>query len=189
MKYVLSNKLAACIGALCLTTCLPIYATAQDAAEQAEDGAQGGAIVVTGTPLPDSPLASTEAQRRADNVPDATAAGALARLPGVGVQRDQGQEGDLQIRAAPSRWTQVSLDGVNVLGAEDRIFRFDSVPAVQIGRLELNKTLLPGMPAEALAGRVDIKAYSPIDNPGFHFSGDFGEGIVDLGQVRWTVSA
>lgn len=194
MKHVRYSKILASIGSLYLTTCLPTSAFAQDAADQADGGEQRESIVVTGTPIRDSLLASTEAQRRADNVvniiasdtigrfPDATAAGALARLPGVGVQRDQGQERYIQIRGAPTRWTQVSLDGINVLGAEDRIFRFDSVPSVQIGRLELNKTLLPSMPAEALAGRVDIKAYSPIDNPGFHFSGDFGKGFVDLGQ-------
>jgi TonB-dependent receptor len=149
-------------------------------------------IVVTGSSIRDSIEKSLEIQRRSDNVvnaiasdtigrfPDSTAAGALARLPGVGVQRDQGQERYIQIRGAPTRWTTVAFDGINILGAEDRIFRFDSVPAVQIARLELNKTLLPNMPAESLAGRVNIVTYSPIDNPGFHFSGDVGRGYVDL---------
>src|SRR3546814_8509817 len=89
----------------------------------------------------------------------------LSRLPGIGVQRDQGQERYVQVRGAPTRWTVVSFDGINVLGAEERIFRFDSVPAALISTVELNKTLLPEMPAKAMAGRVNIKTYSAIANP------------------------
>ena len=149
-------------------------------------------LVVTATPIRDSIAMSLEIQKSADNIvnviaadtigrfPDATAAGALARLPGVGVQRDQGQERYIQIRGAPTRWTTVALDNINILGAEDRIFRFDSVPAAQISELVLSKTLLPDMPAEALAGRVNIKTYSPIENPGFHAFADAGGGFVDL---------
>ncbi|MDP3298853.1 MAG: TonB-dependent receptor, partial [Phenylobacterium sp.] len=67
-------------------------------------------------------------------------------------------------------------------GAEDRIFRFDSVPAAQISQVVLNKTLLPNMPAEALAGRVNIETFSPLTLPGFHGSFDVGGGFVDMGD-------
>lgn len=159
----------------------------------AEDEESVSELVVT-APIRESLEKSLLIQKQADNVvnviaadtigrfPDATAAGALARLPGIGVQRDQGQERYIQIRGAPTRWTTVALDGINVLGAEDRIFRFDSVPAAQISELVLNKTLLPSMPAEALAGRVDIRTYSPMDNPGFHGAFDAGGGFVDMGD-------
>lgn len=169
------------------------FAQTEPVAEENEEATEGE-IVVSASPIRDSLVKSTEIQRASDNLvnviasdtigrfPDATAAGALSRLPGVGVQRDQGQERYIQIRGAPTRWTQVALDGINVLGAEDRIFRFDSIPAVQIGQLILNKTLLADMPAEALAGRVNIIGYSPLDNKGFHFSGDFGRGFNDLGD-------
>jgi TonB-dependent receptor len=151
-------------------------------------------VVVTGRPLTESLARSLEIQRRSDNIvnaitadtagrfPDQTAAGALARLPGVGVQRDQGQERYIQVRGAPTRWTVVSFDGLNVLGAEERIFRFDSVPAALISTVELNKTLLPSMPAEALAGRVNIRTYSALDNPGFNALLDGAYGFVDLGD-------
>lgn len=152
------------------------------------------AIVVNGSPIRESLEASLLVQREADNVvnaitaddagrfPDQTVAAALARLPGIGVQRDQGQERYVQVRGAPTRWTVVSFDGVNVLGAEERIFRFDSVPAALISTVELNKTLLPDMPAEALAGRVNIKTFSALDKPGFHGYLDLGYGFVDLGN-------
>src|SRR3990167_3372960 len=157
----------------------PMIAIAAAGSAQAEDAVDE--LVVT-APIRESLEKSLQIQKEADNVvnviaadtigrfPDATAAGALARLPGIGVQRDQGQERYIQIRGAPTRWTTVALDGINVLGAEDRIFRFDSVPAAQISQVVLNKTLLPDMPAEALAGRVNIETFSPMDNPGLHGS-------------------
>ncbi|MBC7166191.1 TonB-dependent receptor [Phenylobacterium sp.] len=177
---------------LALSASLTILAAAGGRA--AAQDATVSELVVTATPIRDSIEKSLEIQRASDNIvnviasdtigrfPDATAAGALARLPGVGVQRDQGQERYIQIRGAPTRWTTVALDGVNVLGAEDRIFRFDSVPAVQIDQVELNKTLLPSMPAEALAGRVNILTYSPLSETGLHGSFDAGGGFVDNGD-------
>lgn len=163
-------------------------AAAEAAIEEAE------AIVVTASPIRESLEASLVIQRNADNVlnaitsddagrfPDQTVAAALARLPGIGVQRDQGQERYVQVRGAPTRWTVVSFDGVNILGAEERIFRFDSVPAALISTVELNKTLLADMPAEALAGRVNIKTFSALDKPGFHGYLDLGYGFVNLGD-------
>lgn len=177
---------------LALSASLPILAAAASPA-LAED-AEVSEVVVTATPIRDSIEASLDIQKASDNIvnviasdtigrfPDATAAGALARLPGVGVQRDQGQERYIQIRGAPTRWTTMALDGVNLIGAEDRIFRFDSVPAAQISQVVLNKTLLPNMPAEALAGRVNIETFSPLTLPGFHGSFDLGGGFVDMGD-------
>lgn len=168
-------------------------AFADDAAIAGEGDSAVSELVVT-APIRESLEKSLKIQKEADNVvnviaadtigrfPDATAAGALARLPGIGVQRDQGQERYIQIRGAPTRWTTVALDGVNVLGAEDRIFRFDSVPAAQISEVILNKTLLPDMPAEALAGRVNIATYSPLSKPGFSGMFDAGYGFVDMGD-------
>ena len=177
---------------LAVSASLPILAAA--AAPALAQDAEVSEVVVTASPIRESIEASLEIQKASDNIvnviaadtigrfPDATAAGALARLPGVGVQRDQGQERYIQIRGAPTRWTTMALDGVNLIGAEDRIFRFDSVPAAQISQVVLNKTLLPNMPAEALAGRVNIETFSPLSLPGFHGSFDVGGGFVDMGD-------
>lgn len=169
-------------------------AMAEDVPPEAESVSEPGEILVIGSPIRESLAASLEIQRKSDNIvnaitadtagrfPDQTVAAALARLPGIAVQRDQGQERYVQVRGAPTRWTVVSFDGINVLGAEERIFRFDSVPAALISSVELNKTLLPEMPAEALAGRVNIRTYSAMANPGFHGLIDGGYGFNDLGD-------
>jgi TonB-dependent receptor len=154
---------------------------------------EGETIVVTGAPIKDSLARSLNEQRLAANVvsviaadtvgrfPDQTVAAALSRLPGVAVQRDQGQERFIQVRGAPARWTTVAFNGVDVLGAGDRVFRFDSVPSALINSVAINKTLTPEMPAESLAGRVDIRTYSPLDNRGLHMDVTGGIGMLDSG--------
>jgi TonB-dependent receptor len=151
-------------------------------------------VVMASRPILGSQAAAIAQQRAADNIvsiiaadaigrfPDQSAAAALSRVPGVAIERDQGQERYVQLRGAPERWTVVSVDGMNVLGAEERLFRFDSVPAVVIQSLEINKTLTPDQPAEALAGRINIVTASPFDQKGFHVSGDVGWGQMELGE-------
>lgn len=151
-------------------------------------------LLVTATPIKDSQAESILRQREATNVvniiaaddigrfPDNTAAAALARLPAVAVQRDQGQERYIQVRGAPARWTSVAFDGINVLGAEERIFRFDSVPAAIMDSVEISKTLTADMSAEAVAGRVNIKTYSPLSRDGWNLDLDAGLGKMELGE-------
>lgn len=158
-----------------------------------EGQAEVGELVVVARPILGSQAAAIAQQRAADNIvsivaadaigrfPDQSAAAALSRLPGVAIERDQGQERYVQLRGAPERWTVVSVDGMNVLGAEERLFRFDSVPAVVIQTLEVNKTLTPDQPAEALAGRINIVTASPFDQSGLHVSADAGWGEMALG--------
>jgi len=150
-------------------------------------------VLVTASPIVASQAAAIAQQRAADNIvsivaadaigrfPDQSAAAALSRVPGVAIERDQGQERYVQLRGAPERWTVVAVDGMNVLGAEERVFRFDSVPAVVIQALEINKTLTPDQPAEALAGRINIVTGSAFDQKGLHVSGDAGYGEMKLG--------
>ncbi|MDO3381162.1 TonB-dependent receptor [Gilvimarinus algae] len=151
-------------------------------------------LLVTARPIADSQAQSIALQRDAVNVisaiaaddigrfPDHTAAAALARLPAVAVQRDQGQPRYIQVRGAPARWTTVSFDGINVLGAEERIFRFDSVPAAVMDSVAISKTLTPEMSAEALAGQVNIQTYSPLNSEGFSADLDVGYGPMELGD-------
>nr|WP_231568466.1 TonB-dependent receptor [Novosphingobium malaysiense] len=172
-------------------------AFAADAADAADDAADdGNAIVVTGTILA-SQQASVEAKRKADNLtdiaaadsvgrfPDQNAAAALARLPAVAVQRDQGQERYIQVRGAPNRWTSVSIDGIPMVGVDEggdtRAYRFDAIPAVILSEMVINKSLTSNLQADAVVATIDLKTYSPMQKKGLHVSGDLGYGKMDLG--------
>lgn len=192
------HPLKTALGAGAAVAALLIAGGAQAAeAEAGGDAADVEAVVITASPIIGSQRAALEQQRAADNLinviaadtvgqfPDQNSAAALARLPAVAVQRDQGQERYLQVRGGPNRWTSVSVDGVNIIGVDEggvsRAFRFDAVPAVILSSLEVNKSLTPDLPAEAILARVNLNTFSPFDKRGFHLTGDLGYGQMELG--------
>jgi TonB-dependent receptor len=198
---------SAALPAMALTT----PATAQDNAES-EPETDANEIVVTGS-IRGSLDNATEAKRAALNVadiatadsvgrfPDENVAAALARLPGVAVQLDQGQARYIQVRGAPNRWTSVAIDGLPQTGTDEaggeRAFRFDAVPAVLLQQMVVNKTLTPDLPSEAITALVDLQTFSPLDDgtAGLQITGDVGYGLMSLGggpqrqgslRLSWT---
>lgn len=185
-------------GAALPALALAAPAVAQDnAAGEAETDASE--IIVTGS-IRGSLENATEAKRAALNVadiatadsvgrfPDENVAAALARLPGVAVQLDQGQARYIQVRGAPNRWTSVAIDGLPQTGTDEgggeRAFRFDAVPAVLLQQLVVNKSLTPDITSEAITALVDLQTFSPLDDgkPGFQITGDAGYGFMSLGE-------
>lgn len=159
------------------------------------DGDNVEVIRVTASPIRDSQAASIAQKREADNIidviaadtigrfPDQNAADALGRLPGLAIQRDQGQARYINFRGMPERWTTVAFDGIEVLGAEGgRVPRFDSIPTVIVGSIEAIKTLTSSLSAEAVAGTININTFNPFSIEGFGFSGEAGYGTNDLGD-------
>ncbi|MEM1263499.1 MAG: TonB-dependent receptor [Pseudomonadota bacterium] len=153
-------------------------------------------VTVTATPIRDSQVAAIEAKRNADNVveivaadtigrfPDQNLADSLGRVPGLAIERDQGQARFINFRGAPFRYTKIAFDGIDVLGAEDgRIPRFDAFPAVITSRIDINKAITPDMPGESTVGFVNIRTFSPFDREGLHVSGEVGRGNQELGDV------
>lgn len=151
-------------------------------------------IVVVASPIRDSQLAAIEAKRNSRNMvdivaadtigrfPDQNLADSLGRLPGLAIERDQGQARYINLRGAPFRYTSIAFDDLNVPGAESgRVPRFDSFPSVITSRVEANKAIVPSMPGESIAGYINIHTFSPFDQEGLAFSGDIGRGEQQLG--------
>lgn len=152
-------------------------------------------VVTTGSPLRNSQKQALDTKRYADNFkdvissdsigrfPDQNLADSLGRVPGVAVERDQGQARFVNLRGTPFRYTSIAFDGISVPGAQNgRIPRFDSVPSAIISSVEVNKAVLPSMPAEAVAGHINIETFSPFDREGASFSADIGRGRQELGD-------
>lgn len=151
-------------------------------------------VVVSARPIRDSEMAAIEAKRDADNYvdiisadtigrfPDQNLADSLGRLPGLAIERDQGQARYINLRGAPFRYTSIAFDGIDVPGAESgRIPRFDSFPSVITSQLEANKAILPSMPGESIAGHINVHTFNPFDKEGLSLATDIGMGEQDLG--------
>ena len=156
--------------------------------------AQLDEIVVTGSrPIAESEEAALQVQRNSDALisvvssdsvgrfPDQNVAFAVGRLPGVGIQRDQGQARYVNLRGAPINWTTLSFDGINVVSPEGRRSRFDNVPSALASQIIAQKAVTPDMPGETLAGNINIITRSPFDYPGFNANAKIGLGLVALG--------
>ncbi|MDP1026476.1 TonB-dependent receptor [Sphingomonas sp. KR1UV-12] len=156
---------------------------------------EGEEIVVRGSrPIAESEAAALQLQRTSpalvsviasDSVgrlPDQNVAQAVSRLPGVGVQRDQGQARYINLRGAPINWTTLSFDGINVVSPEGRDARFDSIPSAIASQIVVRKAVTPDMTGETIAGNVDIITRSAFDYPGFRGQAKGGVGHVELGK-------
>ena len=162
-----------------------------------EDKNTQNEIIVSATPIQDTNEASLELKRQALNVvdyiasdtigrlPDQNLADTLGRVPGLAIERDQGQARFINFRGAPFRFTSIAFNGIDVPGAEDgRIPRFDSFPASITSGIAVNKAITADMPGEAVSGFVNVQTASPFDRDGFFFSAEGGLGNQELGDVR-----
>ncbi|MFV8816146.1 TonB-dependent receptor [Haliea sp. E17] len=186
--YPLAAAVSAALGLAATAQAQEATVNPQDAVAPMEE------VYIIGTYIRDSNQAAIDAKRLADNYvdivsadtigqfPDQNLADSLGRLPGLAIERDQGQARYINLRGAPFRYTSIAFDGIDVPGAENgRIPRFDSFPSVITSRVEANKAILPSMPGESVAGFINIHTFNPFDQEGFSFASDIGSGEQDLG--------
>ena len=164
-------------------------------AQEAPFDGEEEAIVVTGSrPIAESEAAALLVQKNSDSLvtvlasdavgrlPDQNIAQATGRLPGVAVERDQGQARYISLRGAPNYWTTLSFDGINIVSPEGRDSRFDSIPSALASQIIVSKAVTPDMPGETISGNVNIVTRSALDYDGFRISGKLGGGKVELGD-------
>jgi len=179
---------------LAAVAALPQVAFAQEQKNPGEEEELAGEIVVSGErPIAESEAAALKIQRNSDNLvtvlsadsvgrlPDQNIAQAVGRLPGIAIERDQGQARYVSLRGAPNYWTTLSFDGINVVSPEGRDARFDSIPSAIASQIIVNKAVTPDMPGETVAGNVNIITRSAFDYEGLRAFGKIGAGSVELG--------
>ena len=90
--------------------------------------------------------------------PDASAPDALQRVPGVGVQRDQGEGRFIQIRGGAPQLTTVTFNGERIPSPEGdvRQIALDAVPTAILQAIEVTKAITPDMDADAVGGAVNL---------------------------------
>lgn len=89
-------------------------------------------------------------------LPDRNAAEAIQRLPGVALERDQGEGRYISVRGTPLEWSSSLINGSRMASAEDRTIPLDIFPSELIERVELAKALTPDMEGDGIGGNVDF---------------------------------
>ncbi|HYK12021.1 MAG TPA: TonB-dependent receptor [Gemmatimonadales bacterium] len=146
------------------------------------------AVMVTAYRMGESKDVALDKQKDADNIvsvlsgdeiralPNANAAEAAGRIPGVSLERDEGEGKFVQVRGTEPRLQNVTVDGSHVPGTEqgDRIVKLDDVPAEILSAIEVSKTLTADMDADAIGGSVNLVTKVPEGAPRGYVSGQFG---------------
>lgn len=185
-----TSRALLCVG-VSVAALLAAPASAQTAPAAVTDDSE--IIVTASRPIAESEAAALKVQRNSDNLvavaaadsvgrlPDQNIAQAAGRLPGVAIERDQGQARYISLRGAPNYWTTLSFDGINVVSPEGRDARYDSVPSALASLIVVSKAVTPDMPGETISGNVNIVTRSPFDYTGFRLAAKLGGGTSEYG--------
>ena len=101
------------------------------------------------------------------SLPNANVADAIGRLPSVTLERDEGEGKYVQIRGTEPRYSNVTIDGVNVPSPESgvRQIKLDVIGSDLVESVEINKTLLANMDGDGIGGSVNLRTKTAGDAP------------------------
>ena len=101
------------------------------------------------------------------SLPNANVADAIGRLPSVTLERDEGEGKYVQIRGTEPRYSNVTIDGVNVPASESgvRQIKLDIIPSDLVESVEINKTLLANMDGDGIGGSVNLRTKTAGEQP------------------------
>ncbi|MGA9118007.1 MAG: TonB-dependent receptor [Bacteroidota bacterium] len=166
---------------------------------------EGSEVVVTGQvrgqvaainqQLNSSTIVNVISEEKIQELPDANAAEAIGRLPGVSIIRSGGEASKVILRGMDDRFTSFTIDGVRIppTDPDSRGVDLSTISQGSLAGVELFNALTPDKDADAIAGsinlvtrkapsertiRFDAKgAYSALDKYAgqYVFNGKYGE--------------
>ncbi|MDO4710172.1 MAG: TonB-dependent receptor [Pseudomonadota bacterium] len=116
--------------------------------------------------------------------PDNNIAESTQRIPGVSIERDQGEGRYVSVRGAPKEFTTVTIDGAQLANpnAGSRGVELDTIPSDVISALEVTKAITPDMDGDAIAGNINIRTQSALDRDGTTLRASLAGGKYQLGS-------
>ena len=126
-------------------------------------------------------------------LPNANIADAVGRLPGVTVQRDEGEAVYVQVRGLDPRLTNTTIDGVTIPSPESNVRQvlLATIPADMVQSIELNKTLSANQDADGIGGSVNMVTKMAGETPTFDAISTLGYSPIEngryMGLVNFTV--
>src|SRR5690606_16518069 len=115
-------------------------------------------------------FSSVIAQDDAGNFADQNVAEALQRLPGITLQKTEGEGRYVAVRGLGPGFVTVSMNGAelasaggDVGGGDSRAFALDALPADLLGSIEVFKSLTPDMDLNSIGGTVNVNTVTAFD--------------------------
>ncbi len=110
-------------------------------------------------------FSSVISQDDAGNFADQNVAESLQRLPGITLQKSEGEGKFVSVRGLGPGFVTVQQNGAELAtaGADDRSFALDAIPADLLSSIEVFKSLTPDMDLNSIGGVVNVKTVSAFD--------------------------
>ncbi len=99
--------------------------------------------------------------------PDLNAAEVMQRIPGITLQRDQGEGRFVQLRGTPPELTNFNINGEQIPSPEGdfRYVGLDIIPSDQIEFIEVTKVMTPDMDGDGIGGSVNVITKEAKEGP------------------------
>ena len=126
------------------------------------------------------------------SLPNANVADAIGRMPGVTLQRNEGEGQYVQIRGTEPGLSNTTLDGVIVPGPDPQVRQvdLDTIPADLVGSIAINKTLSANQDGDAIGGSVDLRIKQATSNqPTLSIEGIDGYTPIDNGRKVFLINS
>jgi iron complex outermembrane recepter protein len=115
-------------------------------------------------------FSSVISQDDAGNFADQNVAESLQRLPGITLQKTEGEGRYVTVRGLGPGFVTVSMNGAelasaggDVGGGDSRDFALDALPADMLGSIEVFKSLTPDMDLNSIGGNVNVNTVTAFD--------------------------
>jgi TonB-dependent receptor len=101
------------------------------------------------------------------SLPNENIADVVGRVPGVSLERDEGEGKYVQIRGTEPRLNNTTVDGVELPAPEGTVrqVKLDTIPSDIVESVEVNKTLAANQDADAIGGTVNLVTKKASDLP------------------------
>lgn len=110
-------------------------------------------------------FSSVIAQDDAGNFADQNIAESLQRLPGITLQKSEGEGKFVTVRGLGPGFVSVNMNGNELASSssDTRAFALDSVSADMLSSIEVFKSLTPDMDLNSIGGTVNVKTVNAFD--------------------------
>ncbi|MGC2636114.1 MAG: TonB-dependent receptor [Acidobacteriaceae bacterium] len=137
-------------------------------------------------------ILNVETDTQIQSLPNANVADAVGRMPGVTLQRNEGEGQYVQIRGTEPRLSNTTIDGVVVPGPDPEVRQvdLDTIPADLVGAVEINKTLSASQDGDAIGGSVDLRIKQATTNqPSLAFEVTGGNTPIDNNRPLFLINS
>lgn len=111
-------------------------------------------------------IANVVSADKIQELPDVNAAEAIARLPGIAINRSGGEGQKVVIRGMEPKFAAITINGVRLPSNDgtDRSVDLSLISPELLDGIEVFKSPLPNMDAESIGGTVNLKLRKAPDN-------------------------